>query len=330
MSIVITTFNTGRYLPETLESVFAQSYGNFEVIVVDDGSTDDTLACARTFVPRITLVAREHAGLGLARNAGLARATGDYLAFLDSDDLWEPDALQVQLEVARRHPASGLIMSDGVEFDDGEITDPHLYPMAVAAWLDAAPDGEVTGWMYHDFLTMCPARCPAQAIMPRRVVDAIGDVCITPNGMQDYDYYLRIARRFPVTLHARSLVRRRYRAESMSGPRETRGLHLTMQTISVVQRGATTCPSEDRAAVRRAITHHVRQGCVEAARSRIEYGANPDPDALATLYRIRPCDPIVWWIRAAFALPAPFDRLALRSTRATRRAVRRLRSTVRR
>ncbi len=104
VSVVITTYNTGRYLPETLESVFAQSYPAAEVIVVDDGSTDDSVDRARAFGDRVQSIPRPHEGLGPARNAGIAASTGDHLAFLDSDDLWDPDTLRVQVDVAT--PAS--------------------------------------------------------------------------------------------------------------------------------------------------------------------------------------------------------------------------------
>jgi glycosyltransferase involved in cell wall biosynthesis len=322
VSVVITAYNTGRYLPETLESVFAQTYANYEVIVVDDGSTDDTRARARAYGSRILLLEREHEGLGPARNAGLARATGAYIAFLDSDDLWDPDALRTQVDVARRHPESGLVVCDGVEFEADTVTVPRLYPPWVASRVDAAPDGQITARMYREILSWCPANCPGQTLVPRHVVDTIGDVCITPHGVQDYDYYLRIARAFPVTLHAASLVRWRYRPESMSGPRSERGLRSAAQALRLYERELASCAPDDRAAVRAVIANGARHGLAEASRSRLEYGTIPDPADLATIYRFRPRDPVVIWARVAFALPAPLDRLVLRATRAARRAVR--------
>jgi cellulose synthase/poly-beta-1,6-N-acetylglucosamine synthase-like glycosyltransferase len=89
-SIVIPTFNRERLIAATLESVLAQTEGDFEVIVVDDGSTDGTEAALAPWRDRLTFVRQPNQGPGPARNLGAARAKGEYIAFLDSDDLWFP------------------------------------------------------------------------------------------------------------------------------------------------------------------------------------------------------------------------------------------------
>lgn len=322
--MVITTFNTGRYLPETLESVFAQSHANYEIIVVDDGSTDDTRERARVYGSQITLIERDHEGLGPARNAGLALAAGEYVAFLDSDDVWEPEALDVQLDVARQYPESGLVVGDGMEFEGAAILNAHLYPEALVARLDATPDGRFTDWMYRDFLAASPVMCPGQTLIPRPVVEALGDVCVHPAGAQDYDYYLRITRRFPVTFHASPVVRWRYRTDSMSGRHDMRGLRSAAQALALYEREVRACAPDDAAAVRAAITSRARNGIEDACRSRVEFATIPDPDDLATIYQLAPRDPAIAWARFAFALPAPFDRVTLHATRTVRRALRRL------
>jgi hypothetical protein len=324
VSVVITTFNTGRYLPETLASVFAQSYQNVEVIVVDDGSTDDSVERARDHASRLILVERAHEGLGPARNAGLERATGDYIAFLDSDDLWDHDTLSTQVDVALRHPASGLVVSDGVQFEGDRVISSRLFPDEIAARVDAAPDGELSMPLYRELLRGNLICCPAQALIPRAVVETIGAVSDVPVGAQDYDYYVRIAKRFPVTLHRASLARWRFRPDSMSGDLGTRGLHLAALALCLLEHEALVCAPEDRAAVDAAITRTARHACAEAARARLEYGVTPDPTHIATVYRLRPRDPVVIWTRAAFGLPAPLDRSVLAATRGARRTVRAL------
>ena len=155
---------------------------------------------------RITLLERSHEGIGPARNAGLALARGAFVAFLDSDDLWDPDTLRIQVDVARRHPETGMVVCDGVRFDGDTVTAQQLYAPWVGSRLDAAPDAEFTAWVYRDLLGWSPINCPAQTLVPRHVIDTIGSVCVTPNGPQDYDYYLRIARNYPVTFHAANLA----------------------------------------------------------------------------------------------------------------------------
>jgi glycosyltransferase involved in cell wall biosynthesis len=248
VSVVIATYNTGRFLPETLDSVLAQTYRHYEIIVVDDGSTDDTLVRIQTYLSNIRFVQRAHRGLAAARNAGLQMATGDYIALLDADDLWLPDKLAVQVEIARREPASGMIACDGEEFGTA-MSRPFLLYRDVATALHAAPHREVTGNFHRAFIRFVPIRCPAQTLIPRSVVEAIG-----PFGdfeAQDYDYYLRLSARFPVTFHAHALVRCRDREDSMSGPSWRRPLTWSRQRQRVLRAYTRRCEPQYRVAATR-------------------------------------------------------------------------------
>ena len=120
VSVVVASFNGERYLRETLESVFAQEYDSFEVVLVDDGSSDGTADIARSFPLRY--VYQENAGLPAARNAGVALATGELIAFVDDDDLWPRTKLAVQANYLRDHHEVGCVLGrnewiveDGVE-----------------------------------------------------------------------------------------------------------------------------------------------------------------------------------------------------------------------
>jgi glycosyltransferase involved in cell wall biosynthesis len=108
VSAVITAHNGERFLRETLESVFAQDYDPFEVVFVDDGSSDGTAEIARSF--RLRYVYQENAGLPAARNAGVALAAGDLIAFGDDDDLWPRTRLTVQASFLREHPDVGCVL----------------------------------------------------------------------------------------------------------------------------------------------------------------------------------------------------------------------------
>src|SRR5262245_30125310 len=121
VSVIVPTMNGGPLLEETLASVARQTWRRREVIVVDDGSTDDTPARLARHGTAITVVRQENRGPGAARNAGFRVARGDYLAFLDHDDLWAPAKLERQVDVARRNPASGLIACDGEHFDGDRV-----------------------------------------------------------------------------------------------------------------------------------------------------------------------------------------------------------------
>ena len=109
-SIVMPVWNKEEYVAATLTAALAQSFADFELIVVDDGSADRSMAIVRGFDdPRIRILVQANAGPGRARNAGIAAARHDWIAFLDADDLWLPDHLDELDRIRSRHPEAGLI-----------------------------------------------------------------------------------------------------------------------------------------------------------------------------------------------------------------------------
>src|SRR5262245_61054408 len=111
ISVILPTYNRAALLPRAVQSAIAQTYQNFELIIVDDGSTDDTPTIIRTFTdPRIVGVRRSHAGAAAAENAGLARARGQFIGFLDDDDEWLSGKLAAQmLAFTQAGPETGIV-----------------------------------------------------------------------------------------------------------------------------------------------------------------------------------------------------------------------------
>ncbi len=105
VSVVIVTFNKSDTLAEAMESVLRQTYRDFEVLVVDDGSTDDTAQTVRPYLGRVRYLPKPNGGTGSARNLGIAQANGSIVAFLDGDDLWLPRKLEIQMAAFQREPA---------------------------------------------------------------------------------------------------------------------------------------------------------------------------------------------------------------------------------
>lgn len=117
-SVIIPTFNRVDLLKPTLESVWRQTFTDYEVIVVDDGSTDETVRWVSGGASKVDLIRQENSGPGAARNKGAERARGDYLAFLDSDDLWFPWTLETVAEMVEKHDRPALISAKLVAFKD--------------------------------------------------------------------------------------------------------------------------------------------------------------------------------------------------------------------
>lgn len=117
LSVVIPTYNRADYIALTIESVLQQTYDNIELIVIDDGSTDNTAAVVQAFAPKVRYVWQQNAERGASRNHGLRLASGDYIAFLDSDDLWLPDKAAAGIAYLEARPAVGLLCTDAIEID---------------------------------------------------------------------------------------------------------------------------------------------------------------------------------------------------------------------
>lgn len=117
ISIIIPTLNRARLLAETLASVYAQTRGDYEIIVVDDGSEDDTPALCAASADRIVYHRIKHAGASAARNAGLELARGEYIAFLDSDDVWEQHFLERMKSALEAAPRAGFVYCDYATFN---------------------------------------------------------------------------------------------------------------------------------------------------------------------------------------------------------------------
>jgi len=139
VSVIIPVYNGAQYLREALESVFAQTYHPFEVIVVDDGSVDDSGVIAQSFQD-VRYIHRANQGVAAARNHGIENARGEFLAFLDQDDLWTPEKLKLQIGYLLDHPEIGYTLTNQQYFVDPGATLPawfrkELFSSAHTGWV---------------------------------------------------------------------------------------------------------------------------------------------------------------------------------------------------
>jgi glycosyltransferase involved in cell wall biosynthesis len=121
VSAIVPVYNCAQYVGKAIESILAQTYRAQEIIVVDDGSTDNTREALEPYKDSIIYVYQKNAGEPAARNTGIRHSTGEYIAYLDADDLWLPDKLQLQMEYFRTHPQCDLVYTDMMTFDDQGI-----------------------------------------------------------------------------------------------------------------------------------------------------------------------------------------------------------------
>jgi len=201
VSIVIPCFNHARYLAEAIESALTQTHADVEVVVVDDGSTDDSAAVASRYP--ITLVRQANQGLASARNAGLKTSRGDILIFLDADDRLHPHAAASASAALAQSPAAMMA------FGRCRLIDESGRPL-----LTNLPS--VNAKFYEELLRRNYIWMPAMAAYRRAVFDAVGMFDPTCNAAADYDLYLRIARTFDLVAHDALVADYRQHAANMS------------------------------------------------------------------------------------------------------------------
>ena len=259
VSVVVTAYNHAAFIEQTLASVFAQTYQPVEVIVVDDGSTDETPARLAPFGERIVSVRQENQGVAGARNTGIRKARGELIAFLDGDDLWFPEKLALQVQAAQEYPGSGLIVVDGQEFDDSGTISESLF---FQKWCRELPANSVTsGRFYREFLNAASfVITTSQVMVPARVFETVGLSDESFKGSSDYDLYLRIAAQFDVTLIKRPMTRWRFLSSSVSGPKSRRGFRYLPDEIAILKKRLRTGPVGDRKLVRRIIKERLFTG----------------------------------------------------------------------
>jgi glycosyltransferase involved in cell wall biosynthesis len=205
VSVIIPAYNAGRYIAETLDSVLSQSYADLEVIVVDDGSTDNTRAIVEGYGPRVVYVHQENSGApARPRNVGIARAKGRYISFFDSDDVMMPGKLALSVAFAERHPELGLVFTNFVQFtEEGDLPGLHLDRYTNFRSLPKTKLEEngfrLDPAVAFESLFFGNYIGTSSVLVPANVLKEVGgfDEEVSPGGLEDRDMWFRIARRYP-------------------------------------------------------------------------------------------------------------------------------------
>lgn len=187
-SIIIPTYNRKKLLKNTLESVFEQTYQDFEVIVIDDGSTDETHDWLATIDDaRLKVIVQNNHGVAHARNRGIEAAQADWIAFLDSDDTWEPQKLERVAQFIKDFPQIKIFHTKEKWFHAGNLVK------------QLAKHKNPSGWVYLDVLEVC-CISPSTAVVHKSIFDQIGTFDEDFPVCEDYDLWLRATHEYEVKL----------------------------------------------------------------------------------------------------------------------------------
>lgn len=204
VSIIIPNYNHGAYLGDAIQSVLAQSYSNIEIIVVDDGSTDDSRAIAESFGNRIHYIWQQNSGLCAARNTGLAAAKGVYIGLLDADDMLEPDYCQRLVSALLAFPnAEGIIC--GYRFVDEDNNS-----------LPQIESRSLIGQELYELLLKGNFLVPESILLHRRCYKNVGSFDTDLTACEDWDMWLRVSQSHRIISTERVLTRHRIVPDSMS------------------------------------------------------------------------------------------------------------------
>ena len=198
VSVIIPTYNYGHFLGEAIQSVLDQTFTDFEIIIVNDGSTDNTNEVAESFTdPRIRYIYQENRGLSAARNTGIKASSGVYIATLDSDDMWLQQNLEIVVKRLDSHPDVGLVCSDLQVYDDatGAILGRFWYDKRSHSRVNPKKAARFAlQYLLHRGCFIAP-----QAILVRRTVfHEVGYFDESLRTHEDWDMAVRIVQRFPI------------------------------------------------------------------------------------------------------------------------------------
>jgi glycosyltransferase involved in cell wall biosynthesis len=210
VSAVIATYESREYAPKAVESALSQSVAPLDVVVVDDGSTDGTVDALAPYRECIRYVRQDNRGQAAARNVGAAEAAGEWLAFLDADDAWEPERISTLLEFAgEREAASAYTTAARVMRADGS--------MSTTVLRCSSPDGVMTA---TDFLDQDKGSINGSSVMVRReIFESAGGFDETLRSAEDVDLWLRLTRTGPIVMHPEPLLLYRTHGKKISGNR---------------------------------------------------------------------------------------------------------------
>ena len=229
VSIIIPVYNAEKTILSTIQSVQAQSFTDWELIVIDDGSIDNTVKIVEEIKEsRLQLFCYENAGATVARNRGLAQSQGNFIAFLDADDLWSEDKLALQLAALEKSPDAGVAYCWTSFIDEqGEV-----FFLQKPVWHQ--------GNVYRELLLRNFLACGSIPLIRRKAIAAVGEFDPHLKSCQDWEYWLRLAKDWYFVLVPQHLVLYRQSSGSISSKVEER----EQASLMILEKAFSTAPLE--------------------------------------------------------------------------------------
>lgn len=196
VSVIIPTYNRASFLKEAIESVLNQEYSDFELIIIDDGSTDSTRKIIEQYEGKLRYYYQPHKGVSPARNAGLRLARGNFIAFLDSDDLWKKEKLKIQIEFMKNHSEAMVCYTEEIWIRKGVRVNPKK------------KHKKHSGWIFDKVVPICLLSL-SSALFRKKLFEKIGVFDENLPTCEDYDLGLRIACKYPIHLIEEPLIIKR-------------------------------------------------------------------------------------------------------------------------
>ncbi len=196
VSIIIPTYNRAWILSQAIDSVLNQTYCDRELIVIDDGSTDNTQKLLATYGEKIQVILQENKGVSAARNRGIEAASGEYIALLDSDDEWLPEKLKSQVEFFKENPGALICQTQEIWIRNGQRVNPKNRHK------------KQTGMIFESSLSLCLVS-PSAVMFKRDLIVKTGLFDEIMPACEDYDLWLRVSCKYPIYLIDKDLIIKR-------------------------------------------------------------------------------------------------------------------------
>ena len=205
VSVIIATYNRSRIISQAIESVLAQTFGDYEIIVVDDGGRDGTGHLLRNrFAGKLLYIRKEkNEGLSAARNTGIQAARGRYIALLDDDDCWLPEKLELQVGLIEKRPSLGIVYCNSLKVDEYDEVFGEL-------------KGAKRGNLFHDLLSSNCLGPPSGVLVAKGVFERSGYFDENLTALEDWDLWIRVSQLYEIDFVDRPLVRYRVHSDNMS------------------------------------------------------------------------------------------------------------------